>query len=86
MAQGKSCEKSDANKGDGQKAEEKEGSGWRTDPNQNKSEEDNDLCPSIQMVDGTLDMAMVIQKGMLHQLAFLFNPNLLEKLRPRIFF
>jgi hypothetical protein len=37
----------------------------------NKSEEDDDFCPGVQMVNGALGVAVVIQKGMLHQLAFL---------------
>ena len=36
-------------------------------------------------MNGTLPAAVMIQKGMPHRLAFLSDPNSLEKLRPRIF-
>src|SRR5512134_771338 len=86
MAQGKSCQKSNADETQSQKAEEKKRGGGGTDSDQNKREEDDDLCPGIQMVNRALCLAVVVQKGMSHQVAVfsLFSISL-EKLRPNIF-
>jgi hypothetical protein len=67
MEKGKTRNKRDADQPSGQNNEEWKILRGRTDADQDEGEEDDDFCPGIQMVDGALQSAVMVQEFMPHQ-------------------
>jgi len=71
-------------KSHGQTNKDEKGMRGRAHPNQDKAEENDNLCTGIQMVDEAVKAAVMIYEFMPHQERP--KPSSLERFCPRIFF